>query len=42
MSRLGVSVLKIFGIYTHAQLDRRFWDCMSRHLEKRGAEYKKR
>ncbi|EJF58549.1 hypothetical protein DICSQDRAFT_172899 [Dichomitus squalens LYAD-421 SS1] len=35
-------VLKIFGIYTHAQLDRRFWDCMGRHLERKGAEYKKR
>ncbi|TFK88273.1 hypothetical protein K466DRAFT_598787 [Polyporus arcularius HHB13444] len=35
-------VLRIFGIYTHAQLDRRFWDCMSRQLERRGAEYRKR
>ncbi|KAI0770957.1 hypothetical protein BD413DRAFT_613484 [Trametes elegans] len=35
-------VLKIFGIYTHAQLDRRFWDNMSRQLERKGAEYKKR
>ncbi|KAH9855762.1 hypothetical protein C2E23DRAFT_548924 [Lenzites betulinus] len=35
-------VLKIFGIYTHAQLDRRFWDCMSRQLERKGIEYKKR
>ncbi|KAI0369978.1 hypothetical protein BV20DRAFT_945276 [Pilatotrama ljubarskyi] len=35
-------VLRIFGIYSHAQLDRRFWDCMSRHLERKGAEYKKR
>ncbi|KAH9891312.1 hypothetical protein C8Q73DRAFT_119576 [Cubamyces lactineus] len=36
------TVLKIFGIYTHAQLDRRFWDCVSRQLERRGAEYRKR
>ncbi|KAI1785420.1 hypothetical protein LXA43DRAFT_132940 [Ganoderma leucocontextum] len=35
-------VLKIFGIYTHAQLDRRFWDCMGRQLERKGMEYKKR
>ena len=35
-------VLKIYGIYTHAQLDRRFWDCMGRHLERKGAEYRKR
>ncbi|KAI0327262.1 hypothetical protein GY45DRAFT_1428013 [Cubamyces sp. BRFM 1775] len=35
-------VLRIFGIYTHAQLDRRFWDCMSRQLERKGAEYRKR
>ncbi|KAI0641201.1 hypothetical protein C8Q79DRAFT_992409 [Trametes meyenii] len=35
-------VLRIFGIYTHAQLDRRFWDCMSRQLERKGVEYKKR
>ncbi|KAI0656844.1 hypothetical protein C8Q70DRAFT_1158814, partial [Cubamyces menziesii] len=35
-------MLRIFGIYTHAQLDRRFWDCMGRQLERRGAEYRKR
>ncbi|KAH9919768.1 uncharacterized protein BXZ73DRAFT_104876 [Epithele typhae] len=35
-------VLRIFGIYTHAQLDRRFWDCASRHIGRRGAEYRKR
>ncbi|KAI9068145.1 hypothetical protein FKP32DRAFT_1672451 [Trametes sanguinea] len=35
-------VLRIFGIYTHAQLDRRFWDCMSRQLERKGPEYRKR
>ncbi|CDO74781.1 hypothetical protein BN946_scf185001.g29 [Trametes cinnabarina] len=37
-----VDLLRIFGIYTHAQLDRRFWDCMSRQLERKGAEYRKR
>ena len=37
-----ITVLKIFGIYTHAQLDRRFWDCVGRQLERKGLEYKKR
>ncbi|TBU23105.1 hypothetical protein BD311DRAFT_674657 [Dichomitus squalens] len=32
----------IFGVYTHAKLDRRFWDCMGRQLERKGTEYKKR
>ncbi|KAI1781548.1 hypothetical protein LXA43DRAFT_958595 [Ganoderma leucocontextum] len=33
----------IHGIYTHAQIDRRFWDAIRRHLgEPKGAEYKKR
>ncbi|KAI0716097.1 hypothetical protein C8T65DRAFT_606293 [Cerioporus squamosus] len=41
-STIERQVLRIFGIYTHAQLDRRFWDCMSRQLERRGAEYRKR
>ncbi|PIL29959.1 hypothetical protein GSI_07870 [Ganoderma sinense ZZ0214-1] len=35
-------VLKIFGIYTHAQLDRRFWDCVGRQLEQKGLEYRNR
>ncbi|KAI0353177.1 hypothetical protein OH77DRAFT_1497420 [Trametes cingulata] len=35
-------LIRIFGIYTHAQLDRRFWDAMSRMLECQGSEYKKR
>ncbi|KAH9919767.1 uncharacterized protein BXZ73DRAFT_104875 [Epithele typhae] len=35
-------VLRIFGIYTHTQLDRRLWSCMSQHIDRRGAEYRKR
>ncbi|KAI0693657.1 hypothetical protein BC835DRAFT_1352925 [Cytidiella melzeri] len=35
-------VLRIFGIYTHAQLGRNFWDAVSQHLVGRGKEYKKR
>ncbi|KAI0757678.1 hypothetical protein C8Q80DRAFT_1134850 [Daedaleopsis nitida] len=41
-STIERQVIRVFGIYTHAQLDRRFWDCMSRQLERRGAEYRKR
>ncbi|KAI0757677.1 hypothetical protein C8Q80DRAFT_1265551 [Daedaleopsis nitida] len=42
-SNIERQVIRIFGIYTHAQLDRkRFWDCMSRQLERRGPEYRKR
>ncbi|KAI0369977.1 hypothetical protein BV20DRAFT_330785 [Pilatotrama ljubarskyi] len=36
------TVIRIFGIYTHAQLDGRFWDAVSRMLECQGNEYKKR
>jgi hypothetical protein len=35
-------VIRIFGIYTHAQLDGRFWDSMSFQLAKRGKEYQRR
>ncbi|PCH33046.1 hypothetical protein WOLCODRAFT_62498 [Wolfiporia cocos MD-104 SS10] len=35
-------VIRIFGIYTHAQLDRRFWDGVGHHLGRKGKEYKKR
>ncbi|KAJ7293966.1 hypothetical protein C8J57DRAFT_1444990 [Mycena rebaudengoi] len=35
--------IKIFGIYTHAQLGRvSFWDSMGRELGKKGKEYKER
>ncbi|KAH8101589.1 hypothetical protein BXZ70DRAFT_104267, partial [Cristinia sonorae] len=35
-------VLRIFGIYTHAQLDKRFWDAVGHQLGGRGKIYKKR
>ncbi|KIM81676.1 hypothetical protein PILCRDRAFT_88881 [Piloderma croceum F 1598] len=35
-------VLHIFGIYTHAQLDRRLWDSMGTQLARKGKEYRKR
>jgi hypothetical protein len=36
-------VLKIFGIYTHAQLDQRFWNSVGSQLGKKGGkEYKYR
>ncbi|OBZ79119.1 hypothetical protein A0H81_00134 [Grifola frondosa] len=35
-------VLRIFGIYTHAQLDHRFWDCMGQQLGRKGKEYRQR
>ena len=36
------TVIRIFGIYTHAQLDKRFWDAVGRQLGGKGKEYKKR
>ena len=35
-------VIRIFGIYTHAQLERNFWDAVSKHISGRGKEYRKR
>lgn len=35
-------VLRIFGIYTHAQLDQRFWASMGYQLARKGKEYQKR
>ncbi|PCH33059.1 hypothetical protein WOLCODRAFT_14494 [Wolfiporia cocos MD-104 SS10] len=35
-------VIKIFGIYTHAQLDGRFWSSLSYQLGRSGREYKRR
>ncbi|THG96062.1 hypothetical protein EW026_g5704 [Hermanssonia centrifuga] len=35
-------LLRIYGIYTHAQLDRRFWDAVGQHLAGKGREYRKR
>ncbi|KAG7450843.1 uncharacterized protein BT62DRAFT_1001658 [Guyanagaster necrorhizus] len=34
--------LKIFGIYTHAQIDNRLWSSISSQLRKKGEEYRKR
>ncbi|KAH7911824.1 hypothetical protein BJ138DRAFT_1005801 [Hygrophoropsis aurantiaca] len=35
-------VIKIYGIYTHAQLDHRLWDAMGYQLSGKGKEYKRR
>lgn len=35
-------VIRIFGIYTHAQLARGFWDAVGQHLAGKGKEYRKR
>ncbi|KAM5542268.1 hypothetical protein V8D89_004141 [Ganoderma adspersum] len=37
-----LKVIRIFGVYTHTEVDQRFWDAMSRQLNGRGAEYRKR
>ena len=42
MSLAHATVIRIFGVYTHAEIDQRFWDAMSRQLNGRGAEYRKR
>ncbi|KAI0656836.1 hypothetical protein C8Q70DRAFT_1046658 [Cubamyces menziesii] len=34
--------IRVFGVYTHAQLERRFWDAVSRTLEDKDLEYHKR
>ncbi|KAK0207964.1 hypothetical protein DFS33DRAFT_396866 [Desarmillaria ectypa] len=34
--------VKIFGIYTHAQIDNRLWSSISSQLRKKGREYRKR
>ncbi|RDB28998.1 TPR and ankyrin repeat-containing protein 1 [Hypsizygus marmoreus] len=35
-------VIRIFGVYTHAQVNNRLWDSVGRHLGKRGKEYRRR
>ncbi|TFK38653.1 hypothetical protein BDQ12DRAFT_630422 [Crucibulum laeve] len=35
-------MIKVLGIYTHAQLDNRLWDVVARELGKKGSEYKHR
>ena len=32
----------MFGIYTHAQLDKRLWDSMGYQLSRKGREYQRR
>ena len=39
---MACEVIRIFGIYTHAQLRRNFWDAVSKHVSGRGKEYRKR
>ncbi|KAJ3758111.1 hypothetical protein EV360DRAFT_83381 [Lentinula raphanica] len=34
--------IKIFGIYTHAQMDNRMWESISRQLSRKGKEYRDR
>ncbi|KAH9172883.1 hypothetical protein EDB89DRAFT_1962838 [Lactarius sanguifluus] len=36
------TTIKVFGIYTHAQLDKRLWDSMGHQLSRNGKEYQKR
>ncbi|TFY57544.1 hypothetical protein EVJ58_g6956 [Rhodofomes roseus] len=35
-------VIKVFGIYTHAQINRRFWDGVGHQLSRRGKQYRDR
>lgn len=35
-------VIKIFGVYTHAQLDKRLWDSMGHQLGRKGKQYRER
>jgi hypothetical protein len=35
-------VIRIFGIYTHAQLDGRFWDSVGHQVGRKGKEYRRR
>ncbi|KAK0464820.1 P-loop containing nucleoside triphosphate hydrolase protein [Armillaria novae-zelandiae] len=37
-----LEAIKIFGIYTHAQMDHRLWSSISSQLRKKGKEYRKR
>jgi hypothetical protein len=38
-----MSVLKLFGIYTHNKLDHGgLWDAVGRHLQRRGSDHRKR
>jgi hypothetical protein len=37
-----LSVIRLYGIYTHDQLKKRFWHSMSSQLGRNGKEYRKR
>lgn len=41
-SNIERQVIKLFGIYTHAKLDQRFWDGVGYQLGRKGKEYRKR
>jgi hypothetical protein len=41
MPQIG-AVIRVFGIYTHAQLDKRLWDSMGCQLSRKGKEYQRR
>ncbi|KAG5636544.1 hypothetical protein H0H81_007674 [Sphagnurus paluster] len=41
-SNVERQVIRIFGVYTHAQLDDRLWHSIGRQLGKKGKEYKRR
>ncbi|KAI0258666.1 hypothetical protein BC834DRAFT_835038 [Gloeopeniophorella convolvens] len=41
-SHVERQVIRVFGIYTHAQLDKRLWDSMGYQLSRKGKEYQKR
>ncbi|KAF8974058.1 hypothetical protein BDZ97DRAFT_421872 [Flammula alnicola] len=35
-------IIKIFGVYTHAQIDKRLWDSIGHQLARKGREYRRR
>lgn len=41
-AKAHVVVINILGVYTHAQLDKRFWDAVGHQLGGKGKEYKRR
>ncbi|KAH9017016.1 P-loop containing nucleoside triphosphate hydrolase protein [Lactarius pseudohatsudake] len=41
-SQVECQAIKVFGVYTHAQLDKRLWDSMGHQLSRKGKEYQRR
>ncbi|KAH9992492.1 hypothetical protein BJV74DRAFT_397873 [Russula compacta] len=41
-SQAESQVIRVFGIYTHAQLDKRLWNSMGFQLSRKGKEYQRR